>query len=271
MDYAELLQKIESRDKEIYTDCDDGKCPVCKGKGLEPVIVDTSNLYGEGSTTICYRKCTACNGGHDQKVMDALIRANISEDRSYKSFNWSIYPGADLSKERKIADNFIANFEDPREKGLYITSKIKGSGKTFLAESIAAELIRRYVANIQIVRSYDLLDLCEKKGNDGTDPLSTLIYCHALVLDDLGQKRTGRDWMSDVLFKVIDSRYRLKKKTIITSNVSLVDLDLDERIIDRLNDMTITIKLPEYCVRAREANKTKENLLRSIELVKSFL
>ena len=259
------MQKIESRDREICTAFND-ICPVCNGTGWENIEQDASDLYGPGGKVNAVRPCTACNGGHAQKVSDALNRAEIPNDKSYSNFDWSIYPGEDLTRQKAIIDGFLKHFEDMKFAGLglYITSKMKGSGKTFLAESIAAELIKRFAVSTRFVRSSDLLDICESKHDDNQDPLDDIINCRVLILDDLGQKRTGRDWMADVLFKIIDARYRMQEKTIITSNVPLPDLDLDERIIDRLNRMTITIKLPEYCVRAREANTLKQDFLRTI-------
>ena len=50
---------------------------------------------------------------------------------------------------------------------------------------------------------------------------------------------------------------------------SLKNLRENQKTVKKIQNVsgtviTITIKLPEYCVRAREANKMKENFLRSL-------
>lgn len=264
MNYAELVTAIESRDKGSYTvsdPVDDGICPVCRGSGWE--LIDEERI--EGETVQRYkaaRRCTYCNGNHARKVSDALIVADIPEGRSLSDFDWSLY-GVDLTREKKIVDQFVERFPDFEREGLglFLTSKTRGSGKTFLASAVGGELISRYEASIRFVSASNLIEISKQKRDDGSDPLDDLISCRVLILDDLGQQRTGRDWLTDILFRIIDKRYQAKKTVIVTSNVALAELDFDDRVVDRLNSMTLTIKIPEYCVRAREANTRKRAIL----------
>lgn len=144
---------------------------------------------------------------------------------------------------------------------MFITSRTRGSGKTFLASSIGGELIERYEAGVRFVSAADLIGISKEKREDGSDPLDDLISCRVLILDDLGQQRMGRDWLTDILFRIIDKRYSSKKTIIVTSNVALAELEFDDRIVDRLNAMTVTIRLPEVCIRARDANTRKRAIL----------
>ena len=50
----------------------------------------------------------------------------------------------------------------------------------------------------------------------------------------------------------------------MTSNVALPELDFDDRVVDRLNAMTVTVKIPEVCIRAREANTRKRAILEEL-------
>ena len=145
--------------------------------------------------------------------------------------------------------------------GLYITSKTRGSGKTFLASAIAGELIDKYEASTQFINVSDLLEMSKKKRDDGGDPLESLLSCRVLILDDLGQKMTGINWLEDVLFRIINTRYATKKILIVTSNIPLPELDFDDRLVDRFNAMMLTVKIPECCIRAREARSRKEAIL----------
>ena len=65
-------------------------------------------------------------------------------------------------------------------------------------------------------------------------------------------------------FRIIDKRYQKRGAMIVTSNVPLPELYFDDRLVDRLNAMTVTVKIPEYCVRAREANTRKRAILQKL-------
>ena len=267
MDYAELKRRIESGDRESYTisdPADNGICPVCNGTTWE--IVDQEVRNGEHVEIIkAARRCTYCNGGHVQTVTEKKIRADIPVERSLSDFSWSVY-GVDLTREKKIVDSFVSRLSEFEREGLglFISSKIRGSGKTFLASAIGGELVEKYEASIKFVSASDLLEISKQKQDDGRDPLDDLISCRVLILDDLGQKLTGRDWLTDVLFRIIDKRYTAKRIMIVTSNVALPELNFDDRIVDRLNAMTVQVRLPEFCVRAREANSRKKQILQRL-------
>lgn len=222
-------------------------------------------MYGDGAKIQAVRPCTRCNGGHDQKVEDAKLRADIPRDRSLKDFDWTIY-GEDLTRQKAIIGGFVDCFPDFEAEGygLYIHSRIRGSGKTFLASAIAGELAERYAAAIRFVSASDLIEISKRKTEDGSDPLDDLISVRVLILDDLGQKSTGRDWMTDILFRIIDKRYTKHRITIVTSNVPSGELDLDDRVVDRINATTYKVKLPEFCVRTVESNSRKRAFLQKI-------
>lgn len=200
-------------------------------------------------------------------MAEALDRADIPADISLSAFDWSAY-GTDTARAEKVVRTFVERFPEFEGKklGLFITSRTRGSGKTFLAKAVGRELVDRYETKIRFVSASDLLEISKRRPDDDSDPLAYLIECRLLILDDLGQKLTGRDWLSDVLFRVLDGRYRAGKSLVVTSNVPLQELDLDDRLVDRLNAMTLTVKLPEVCLRAREANDRKLAILRELGL-----
>jgi len=263
VDYAEVVRRIASGDREISTRTDDPDdvCPVCGGSGWE--LIDEEREIGDHIETIkAARRCTGCNGGHARKVADAKVAADIAEDRDLSSFNWDLYD-EDLTKERRIVEKYVENLPEFEREGfgLFITSKTRGSGKTYLASAIGGELINRYALTVRFVSVSDLLEISRQKRDDGGDPLEDLISCRVLILDDLGQKLTGRDWLADVLFRIIDKRYRTKRTVVVTSNDPVTELDLDDRIVDRLYRMTFTVRLPETCIRAREANTRRREIM----------
>lgn len=274
------------------------ECPVCMGtnyeifqawelneidhKRFKDIIQRHIELYGsiQQKTSGYAIPCRRCNGGHAQKVQVSREQSNIPSsfyDKKIEDFDRSIYRTqdgkvADISKMMQAVDSFILDFEkwDKKGFGLYICSGMKGSGKTFLASCICNSLIQKYPMNTKFVSASQLLNISKNSdgsGNYNTDQLSLLCKCKLLVIDDIGQKNCGSDWMNDVLFQIIDARYQQKLVTIFTSNVKIVALDLDDRIVDRINKMTFQMSLPEYCVRAKEANEQKTEFMKEIGLM----
>ena len=251
------MREVASRGKEICTSTeDDGKCPVCHGTGWE---------FIEETPYPAVRRCKYCDALRGAMVASKKALAAIPEARSLPDFNWSLY-GVDIEHDKEIVNKFVESYPEWEKEGfgLYITSKTRGSGKTFLASAIGGELINRYALTVRFESASDLLEISRQKRDDGADPLEDLITCRLLILDDLGQKNTGRDWLADVLFRIVDKRYRNKRTIIVTSNVPVMELDLDDRIVDRLYRMTAPVKLPEVCIRAREANTQRRELFKRL-------
>lgn len=75
-----------------------------------------------------------------------------------------------------------------------------------------------------------------------------------LVLDDLGAEKTT-EWSESTLYIIIDRRNRNERWTIVTSNLTLPEIEthLGARIASRLSDMkVVNIKLPDYRKRRSE-------------------
>jgi DNA replication protein DnaC len=88
-----------------------------------------------------------------------------------------------------------------------------------------------------------------------------------LVIDDLGQQKSAENWLDDILFRIIDARYQNKRVTIITSNIELQKLRLDDRVSDRLNKMCQTIPLPDFSYRQKESKKKKVDFFKEMGLM----
>lgn len=117
-----------------------------------------------------------------------------------------------------------------------------GTGKTHLACAITQEAIRsygasaRYTMAIEIIR--DIKMTFDKKSEQTErDVYAALLAPDLLVIDEVGVQH-GSDFERQVLFEVIDSRYRNLMQTIVVSNLGLAGLRkcLGDRAIDRLTD-----------------------------------
>ena len=254
-------------------------CPTCKGEGRIIVKKKCPEVYGDDYEVECAEPCPTCNGGHFEKVEEAKRLSDIPSvyyDTSYDCFNWNIYidesgKSFDLSKKRIIVEDFLRNYKKWRVKGLglYIHSKTKGSGKTFLASCLCNELMELYAIKTRFVRTTDLLEISKSGDQDSPDeykrePIKLLCNCELLVLDDIGQKKTGYDWMNEVLFRIIDDRVNKGLVTVFTSNLDINELTIDERIKERINKMSVSMSLPEFNVRSRSAYEEKAEFIKEI-------
>lgn len=260
-------------------------CPECHGTGyvVRRMVTDISReVYGEARAVEYALPCPLCHGGHAQKVETMRTLAEIPRafyDKKYDSFDWTLYRDAegnpmDLSRQKRFVDSFISSFEmwDERGLGLYIWGHVKGCGKTFLASCICNELMGKYAMGTRFISTTNLLNIAQSADRSGRtewerDPIGFLCSCKLLVLDDLGQKNTGAEWLTDILFRITDERMQKKLVTIITSNIRLSELSFDDRVVDRINKICQPIPLPDYCVRAREANDQKASFFRELGLI----
>lgn len=117
-----------------------------------------------------------------------------------------------------------------------------GTGKTHLGCAIAQQVIRsygasaRYTMAIEIIR--DIKMTFDKKSEQTErDVYASLLAPDLLVIDEVGVQH-GSDFERQVLFEVIDSRYRQLMPTIVISNLGLAGLRkcLGDRAVDRLTD-----------------------------------
>ena len=83
-----------------------------------------------------------------------------------------------------------------------------------------------------------------------------------LILDDIGAE-IKKEWVDIELFRLIDYRYSNQRVTIFTSNISMNNLKLNERIVDRIFSMCIKLDLPEKSIRTMQAHDENMEFLRN--------
>ena len=134
---------------------------------------------------------------------------------------------------RKNAERFSTN-----SSILFLLGKT-GIGKTHISLSIAKEVIKRgFTVAYGSLLNY--LRIIEKEHfgrseNPETDTLQILIGADLLILDDLGSEfRTS--FYESVIYNIVNSRINLGLPTIISSNLSVPELqkNYNDRIISRL-------------------------------------
>lgn len=142
-----------------------------------------------------------------------------------------------------------------------------GNGKSHLAAAVANELKAR--GKTVVFQSVpELLERIRKTFNkdqaETEDQIMTaLLKCDLLILDDIGAEKLS-DWVSDVLFRIIDGRYRRNLPILYTSNLKPSELldKLGGRIYDRILETTLPIHNKATSYREEQARKRLEEYRR---------
>ena len=147
------------------------------------------------------------------------------------------------SAMKKFVENF-RTFEE-EGKGLLLFGTV-GTGKTYLAACVANALINKgipcLVTNFARIAN-EVQGMYEGK-QEYYDNLNTFPL---LVIDDLSAERKT-EYMQEIVFNVIDARYRAKLPLIVTTNLTREELlnpaDLTyQRIFSRLFEMCTPIEV----------------------------
>lgn len=177
--------------------------------------------------------------------------------------------GAD-AKISSIAHKYVDNFVEmkKRGKGLLLYGTV-GSGKTYIAACIANELINRgrpcLVTNFARITN-TLQGMFEGKQRY----LDDLNRLDLLVIDDLSAER-DTSFMNEMVFNVIDARYRSGKPLIVTSNLTSEELmrpnNIDkQRIYSRVLEMCFPVEVKGVDRRKKKLRDDSADMARLLGL-----
>lgn len=145
----------------------------------------------------------------------------------------------------KYMRNYVRHFATFKEKGqgLLLYGGM-GTGKTFYSACIANELIERGYS----VFMTNFPSLIAKMQRDAfkQDVAALVAGYDLLIVDDLGVERQT-EFMREQVFSIVDARYRAKKPIIVSTNLSLEQMQESDdvaggRIYDRLLERCLPIR-----------------------------
>ena len=189
-----------------------------------------------------------------QAVVDLVYsQSNIRErleEENFQTFRMDYYsdttdPRTGISPRKNMKDilaqcrQFITSFKDSHENLLFFGNT--GVGKTFLTNCIAKELLDLAYTVIYLT-AFQLVDVLESNtfGSDedseaAENMFSYILDCDLLIIDDLGTEMNN-SFITSQLFLCINERLLKKKSTIISTNMSVEQLQTEysERIFSRI-------------------------------------
>ena len=144
-------------------------------------------------------------------------------------------------KYQKLNTDKLDLLESKMDRSLFITGK-QGVGKTVFMYSLA----RKYIdlgKDLKIIRLTSwIMELQATYRNNGENPFimakEVAEFSGTLFIDDLGAEKST-EYIRQILYYIFDEREQRELKTVITSNMSLKEIDeaIDPRTSSRIAGM----------------------------------
>ena len=159
---------------------------------------------------------------------------------------------------------YAAHWEDMKAENIgYLLWGKVGTGKSYFAGCIANALMECEISVCMTNFALILNDLAASY-KDRNEYIDRLCSFPLLILDDFGIER-GTEYGLEQVYNVVDSRYRSQKPLIVTTNLTLEELQNPEdtahaRIYDRLLEMCCPVFFTGENIRKATAQGKMERL-----------
>ena len=157
-------------------------------------------------------------------------------------------------KQIRMARRYVQHWEELRKNstGLLLWGDV-GTGKSFIAGCIANALLDKGVPVIMTNFARLLNKLTDMYAGDRNAYIDSFKRYPLMIIDDLGVERNS-EFAREQVFGVIDSRYRSELPMIVTTNLTLEELQHPEdlsrsRIYDRILERCLPIRVNEQNIR----------------------
>ena len=179
---------------------------------------------------------------HHQAVAD-LKRRGFTDPAMR---GWTFANDNGKCPQMKHAHFYVENWTAMQEENIgYLLWGGVGTGKSYFAGCIANALMEQEVA-VRMTNFALILNDLTASFEGRNEYIARLCRAPLLILDDFGMER-GTEYGLEQVYNVIDSRYRSRRPLIVTTNLSLQDLQHPKdtahaRIYDRLLEMCAPIR-----------------------------
>lgn len=173
-------------------------------------------------------------------------RSNVGETFKDCIFDAFKTEGTKLETVKEKCRQYAKTFDKDTGVGVLLHGDY-GVGKTHLVTAIANQLVYEHGVSAYFTSLPDLvakIQLAMKRYDDDEDPRKLVKGIDILILDDLGREKPS-DWTQQILFEIVDHRYRSKKPILITSNLNPQQLShqVGEATMSRLINMSHIIEV----------------------------
>ena len=205
-------------------------CPKCEDTG-----------YVDGRMCACHRALLR------QIAYENLNRISPLTLSTFEDFSLDYYSDAPVEGRRSDREQmrYILDYCKRYAEGfsaksgnLFFTGAT-GLGKTHLSLAIASAAIDKGCGGVYGTAQNFAVSLERERfsraDENGGDTLELLNECDLLILDDLGMEISS-SYITAIIYNIIDTRIMLAKPTIISSNLSMQELEkrYNERFVSRV-------------------------------------
>lgn len=262
-EYKLNTEKEYEKDGHIY-------CKTCHERidGTVIKFLNKSVVYRKGCR--CFREREAAAEKRKRELEKRRLKENCFISRNEWEYTFENYKG-EQNKGISIAKNYVEHFEKMKSDniGLLFYGNV-GSGKTYIACSIANAVIDKYMISVKVRNFSQIINELQKSSFDidKNRYIENITNTPLLILDDLGIER-DTSYAKEQVYNIINSRYIKKKPTIITTNLPLneilnTSMGLEyKRIYSRVTEMTIPVMITGEDYR-RKIHKNKLDLNRNL-------
>lgn len=209
--------------------------------------VDKSNMYPKYECSLC--NDTGIAGGKMCNCLSNALNTRISElistQSDFKSFddsNPDILDDTD-KKAYDILKTWCKKYPNTTKTNINIIGGV-GSGKTFMLECVANEMIRQnYVVCYKT--AFDINELARLYHIGKSYEFSDCLNADILIIDDLGTEPILKNVTKEYLYNLINTRQINKRPTFISTNLTFDNIldRYDERIMSRLCNKNLSINI----------------------------
>ncbi len=262
-----------------YIDPEDGliHCGVCKGK--KQVRLKASVLTdGKEMLVRCICKCQVKEKDRREKEeenrkkmerIERLRSSSLIDDRLKRARLTTFQQTKDNKKVFNVAKQYIEQFEKMYEnrQGIIFWGEV-GTGKSYTAACIANELLEN---RVPVVMTSFVKILQNIQGNQEEEKviMARLNDARLLIIDDLGTER-NTDYALEKVYNIIDSRYRIGKPLILTTNMTIREMQENtdiryKRIYDRIFEMCYPVRVAGRSWREQAAANRFDEMKKLLE------
>ncbi len=178
--------------------------------------------------------------------------------------NWTFANDNGKCPQLPMAKKYVERWTEMQSEngGLLLWGKV-GTGKSYFAGCIANALMEQEIS-VRMTNFALILNDLAASFEGRNEYIDRLCRFPLLVIDDFGMER-GTEYGLEQVYHVIDSRYRTRKPLIVTTNLTLDNLQKPQdtahaRIYDRLLEMCVPVLFTGENIRRAAAQQKMERL-----------
>lgn len=226
-----------------------GACGELRQKWLKPEDTKYDGLVKEEGCVLVPTSCRCDKerqaeeerlkkAQEDMEAIQRLRKMSLMDEKfvssKFESFQTNKYNEKNLRFCKRFADAFDEMIA--KNQGLLMWGNV-GTGKSFAAACIANQLLGQKVP-VVMTSLVKLLEAIQPNPESETEIIAKLNRAKLVIFDDLGAERST-DYALEKVYNIIDSRYRKNLPMILTTNLTLEEMQQESdmryrRIYDRI-------------------------------------